>query len=100
VQDLSFNRLKIGKFSPFQRTLAISQGIDSLVGQWEACKIAAEPTAHTSKTAMNVLRRRINPKTFVITNTIDNLPSISKLIQRGFGVGKNGRTYFGCILKV
>jgi hypothetical protein len=68
VQDLSFNRLKIGKFSPFQRTLAISQGIDSLVGQWEACKIAAEPTAHTSKTAMNVLRRRINPKTFVITN--------------------------------
>jgi hypothetical protein len=58
------------------------------VGQWEACKIAAEPTAHTSKTAMNVLRRRINPKTFVITNR--QLAKYLKIDTTRFGVGKNG----------
>jgi hypothetical protein len=46
---------------------------------------------------MNVLRRRINPETFVITKR--QLAKYLKTDLAEFGVGKSGSMYFGCIFK-
>jgi hypothetical protein len=46
---------------------------------------------------MNVLRRRINPETFVITRR--QLAKYLKTTSAEFGALKSGSIYFGCIFK-
>jgi hypothetical protein len=59
--------------------------------------MASNQTVSTATTAMNVLRRRINPETFIITRR--QLAKYLKTDPAEFGVGKSGSKYFGCIFK-